>query len=65
MLLDTLMGSGGIVVVNEGVQHPAKVGFVEDQQMVEAFFTYSAHPSFSEGIGVGSLEGRRNDADML
>ena len=38
---------------------------VEDQKVIEALFPYSAHPPFGEGIGVGCLEGSRNDADQL
>ena len=59
------MGSGGVVVVDEGLQHPAQVVFVEDQEMVETLFARGADPAFRERIGIGRLEGGGNDVDML
>jgi hypothetical protein len=63
LLFKTLMGPGGVVVLDKGLQDSAKVGFVEDQKVIEALFAYSAYPPFGEGIGCS--KGGTNDADTL
>ena len=59
------MGPGRVVVFDEGGQDAAEVGFVENQELIQTFFAHSAYPTFGESIGVGCLEGSRNDADTL
>ena len=41
------------------------MGLVEDQKLVEALLSHSAHPTYSVGIGVGCSNGGGNDADGL
>ena len=65
LLLKTLMGSGRVVVFDEGSQNPTQVTFVEDQNVVETLFAHDALPAFGKSIGIGGLKRDRNDVDML
>ena len=51
-----LMGSGRVVVFDEGGQDTTEVVFVEDQELVQTLFAHGAHPAFGEGIGVGCVD---------
>ncbi len=57
------MWASSVVVVNEGLENASQMVLVEDQEMVQTLFAHGGHPPFGEGIGVGRLEGNRNDAD--
>jgi len=57
-LVDALMRACNVVItVDELTQHPPEMGFIENEKMVEAFFSDGTDPSFGEGIGIGSLKG--------
>ena len=56
LLFKTLMGSGRVVVFDEGGQDTPELGFVEEQELIQTLFAHGAHPMFGEGIGVGCLD---------
>ena len=55
MLADALMGASNVViVVRIFKQNAAKVCGVDDQDMIDAFFSDRVDPALSKGIGVRS-----------
>ena len=65
LLLKTLMGAGHIVVVDIGLQHPAQMSLVQNQEMIQAFFPYGSHPTFSIRVDIGCPKGGANDLDAF
>ena len=41
------------------------MGLINDQELVQTFFTDSAYPALHESIGVWGAKGGVNDFDML
>jgi hypothetical protein len=65
-LVDALMRASNVVItVGELAQHPLEMGLVENEEMVEAFFSDGTHPSFSEGICIGSLKGSGENVEAF
>ncbi len=53
LLLDALMRSGTIEVLNIGVQHPLELLLMQDKQMIETFSTDTAEEPLTDGIRAG------------
>src|SRR4051794_11105110 len=63
-LLNTLMGTSGIVVMDIVAQHAPQMVFVEDEQLVQTFFSHRSNPTLGIGIGVGCTDGCMNDLQL-
>ncbi len=53
LLLDALMRSGTIEVLNIGVQHPLELLLMQDKQMIETFSTDTSEEPLTDGIRAG------------
>ena len=58
MLLDALMGTCCVVVLDVSTKHASQVALAENEQVVEAFLADRTDPTLCEGIGLGSTVGR-------
>ena len=61
LLSHSLVRAGCFVVVDELKQNTLQVPLIEYQNVIQAFFTDSAHPSFSVGNRIGSADWRGDD----
>ena len=52
-------------MVNVNLEDTTEMCLVEYQDMIEHFLTHTPHPSFSKGVGIGSLKRRLDDTDLL
>ena len=59
------MRPGGMVISGVFGQHVPQVTLVENQQMVQAFFSDGANPALRDGIRFGSLEGSQYAFEAL
>ncbi len=50
LLLDPLMWSGSIEVLDIGAQHPLELHLMQDEQMVEALPAHTSQKAFTDGI---------------
>ncbi len=50
-----------VVVAGVAAQHALEVGFVHDQQVVEALRSHRAHEPFGKGVRVRGSKGRPED----
>ncbi len=64
LLIDTLMRSRVVVVVDIDAQHSAKMPFPEDQDPVEALPSNGANPAFRERIRIWRPNWRPDDRDI-
>ena len=56
------MGRSQVVVAFDTLpQNATNMCFVQDQDVIEAFFSDGAYPSFSKGVGIGCLVRGAND----
>ena len=64
-LVNPLMRSSLVVIVNVGRQNSTKVPLPKDQDPVEAFLSNRANPPFGKRIRIGCSHWRPNDGDIL
>ena len=65
LLVNALMGARSIVIFHKFMQNVPKMRGIEDQNMVQAFFSNGTNPSFSEGTCVVRLEGGVDDVETF
>jgi hypothetical protein len=51
LLFDPLMWSGSIEVLDIGVEDTVELLLMQDEQMIEAFTSYTPQEAFTDGIG--------------
>jgi len=51
LLFDPLMWSGSIEVLDIGVEDTVELFLMQDEQMIEAFTSYTPQEAFTDGIG--------------
>jgi Na+-translocating ferredoxin:NAD+ oxidoreductase RnfE subunit len=54
LLAQALMGAGLIILLAVVSQDLFQVTFIDDQQVIQAFFPDAAHPPLRIGVGIGS-----------
>ena len=64
-LVNALMWSSMVVILNIGRQNAMKVPFVEDQEPVETLLSHGANPPFRERIRIWRPNGCAKDRDIL
>ena len=65
-LVNALMRARNVVItVGELAQHPLQMGIIENEEMIEAFFSGGTDPSLGEGICIGSLKGSGENVEAF
>jgi len=63
LLLDPLMRSGTIEVLDIRIEHPVKLLLMEDKQVIETLSSYTAQKPFTDGIRSRSVIRRFENLD--
>ena len=64
LLSDPLMWSGLIEVQDIGVEHPLKLLFMQDEQVIETLSTHTAQKALADGIRSRGVIGRCEHLDI-
>jgi hypothetical protein len=59
------MRTGGVVVDNKFLQHMPKMGFIENDELIQTLLTNRSYPPLGKGIGVGSAKGCEQNSDAF
>jgi hypothetical protein len=52
LLINTLVGTGGVVIIDVCYHNPLQVSCVEDENKIEALLADRADPTFRDGVGL-------------